>query len=321
MEHLLERDFRPRRGVLLAFGHDEEVGGLEGAAAVARLLSERGIHPAFVFDEGGVIVDGMVPGVSGPVAVVGITEKGYVSVELVVETDGGHSSTPPSETSIGILADAVRRLERTPLPTRMEPPVRALFEALAPEATMGHRLVFANLWLFAPLVIRLLGRFPETASMVRTTTAPTIFQAGVKDNVVPGHARAVVNFRILPGDSIQSVLEHARRTVADDRVRVAALPEQREPSHTSPVDSQHFALLSRTIREVFPDTVVAPYLVVGGTDARHFQELTEDIYRFMPLRLSRDDLKGIHGSNERVSVEGFRKAVGFYIRLLRNAAG
>src|SRR4030042_6987559 len=140
-------------------------------------------------------------------------------------------------------------------PPRMGPPGRALFEALAPEATIGHRLVFANLWLFAPLLIRLLGRVPETAAMVRTTTAPTIFQAGVKDNVVPGHARAVVNFRILPGDSIQGVLDHVRRTVADGRVRVSALPEPREHSHTSPADSQNFALLARTIREVFPDTV------------------------------------------------------------------
>jgi carboxypeptidase PM20D1 len=196
-----------------------------------------------------------------------------------------------------------------------------MFEALSPEAAISHRFVFANLWLFAPLLTRMLGRVAETAAMVRTTTAPTIFHAGVKDNVVPGHARAIVNFRILPGDSIQSTLDHVRRTVGDPRVRVSALAEQREPSHTSPVDSEHFALLARTIREVFPDTVVTPYLVVGGTDARHFQELTEDIYRFMPFQLSRDDLKGIHGSNERVTIDGFRKAVSFYVRLLRNAAG
>ncbi len=320
-EHLLEAGFKPRRTILLAFGHDEEIGGSEGAAVVARLLAERGAHPAFVFDEGGVMVEGMVPGVSGPVAVVGVGEKGYVSVELVVETDGGHSSTPPRENSIGILAGAVRRLESSPLPARFESPVRALFEALAPEATFGYRLVFANLWLFEPLVTRLLGRNPETAAMIRTTTAPTIFHAGVKDNVVPGRARAVVNFRILTGDTIQTVLDHVRRTLADDRIRVSALPNQRQPSAVSPTDSEHFALLARTIREVFPGTVVAPYLVLGGTDSQHFQDLTEDIYRFMPFRLSRDDLKGIHGTNERVSVEALVKAVDFYVRLIRNAAG
>ncbi len=319
--HLLEAGFQPRRTVLLAFGHDEEVGGEEGATAVARLLAERGTHLAFVFDEGGVIVEGVVPGVSAPVAVVGVAEKGYVSVELLVETDGGHSSTPPPQSSIGILAEAVRRLESSPLPARLESPVRALFEAIAPEARFGHRLVFANLWLFEPLMMRLLGRVPETAATIRTTTAPTIFQAGVKDNVVPGRARAVVNYRILIGDTIQTVLDHVRRIVADDRVRVSALSKQREPSAVSPIDAEHFALLGRTIREVFPGTVVAPYLVVGGTDSRHFQDLTEHIYRFMPFLLTRDDLKGIHGTNERVSVQAFEKAVDFYVRLIRNAAG
>lgn len=318
-EHLLETGFRPRRTVLLAFGHDEEVGGERGAAAVVRLLADRGTRPAFVLDEGGVMVEEMVPGVSGPVAVVGVAEKGYVSVELLVETAGGHSSTPPAESSIGILAEAVRRLESSPLPSRLETSVRGLFEALAPEARFGHRLVFANLWLFQPLVTKLLERVPETAAMARTTTAPTIFEAGVKDNVVPGRARAVVNFRILTGDTIQSVLGDARRIVADDRVQVSALAKQREPSAVSPADSEHFALLARTVREVFPGTVVAPYLVVGGTDARHFEELAEHVYRFMPFLLSRDDLKGIHGTNERLSVEAFAQAVNFYIRLVRNA--
>jgi carboxypeptidase PM20D1 len=320
-EHLLEAGFQPRRTILLSFGHDEEVGGTEGATAVARLLAERGTRLSFVLDEGGVMVEGIVPGVSGPVAVVGVAEKGYVSVELVVETDGGHSSTPPAESSIGILAEAVRRLERSPLPARIEPPVRALFEALAPEARFGHRLVFANLWLFEPLVTSFLGRSAETAAMIRTTTAATIFHAGVKDNVVPGRARAVVNYRILTGDTIQTVLDHVRRTLTDGRVRVSLLPEQREPSAVSRADSEHFALLAHAIREVFPGTVVAPYLVLGGTDSRHFQGLTEDIYRFMPFCLSQDDLKRIHGTNERVSVEAFVRAVDFYVRLIRHCAG
>ena len=139
--------------------------------------------------------------------------------------------------------------------------------------------------------------------------------------MIPGRARAVVNFRILPGESIESVLEHVRRTVADDRVHVSALPKRREPSSTSRIHSEHYAVLSRTIREVFPGAIVAPYLVVGGTDARHFYPTSEHVYRFMPFLLSERDLEGIHGTDERVSVEGLSKAVHFYLRLLRSAAG
>lgn len=320
-EHLVQDGFQPRRTVLLAFGHDEEIGGTEGAAAVASLLAERGIRPAFVVDEGGAVVDGMIPGLAGPAAVVGIAEKGSVSVELVVETEGGHSSTPPLQGSIGILADAVRRVERARLPARLESPVRAILETTAPEARFGYRLVFANLWLFGPIITRILGSASETAPLVRTTTASTVFQAGTKENVVPGRARAVVNFRLLPGDTIDGVIDHVRRTVADDRVRVTALPIQREASRVSPTDTEHFDLLSRTIRQTFPGAVVTPYLVLGGTDSRLYQDLTDNVYRFMPFRLSRDDLKGIHGTNERVSIEALAKAVSFYMRFIRNAAG
>lgn len=320
-EHLVTRGFRPRRSVLLAFGHDEELWGPEGAGSVARLLEERGIRPAAVFDEGGAVVEGTFPGVGAPVALVGVAEKGSVNVELSVQTQGGHSSTPPPESSIGILAGAVRRLERTPMPARMTPPVRSLLEALAPEATFGYRIVFANLWLLSGVVTRIMGGNPITAPMVRTSTAPTIFHAGIKANVVPGQAEAVVNFRILPGDTVASVLDHVRRTIADDRVVVSPSGRRREPSSVSSVDSDAFRLLARTIREVFPGTVVAPYLVLGGTDARHFRPLTENVYRFMPLRLTEEDTGRLHGTNERVSVEALATAVRFYVRLLTSGAG
>jgi carboxypeptidase PM20D1 len=320
-EHLLAEGFRPRRTALFAFGHDEELGGPEGAAAVAALFQERGIRPALVLDEGGSVVEPMVPGVAEPLALVGIAEKGYLSAELTVEVPGGHSSAPPRETSIGVLADAIDRLEGKPLPSRLTPPARALFDAVAPELSLGPRLVLANLWLFEPVLIRLLESRAEVAALVRTTTAPTIFEAGMKDNVIPARARAVVNFRILPGESIESVLEHVRRTVADPRVKVSLLPKRREPSTTSRVHSPHYALLSRTIRKVFPGAIVAPYLILGGTDARHFHPTSEDVYRFMPFLLSERDLEGIHGTDERVSIDALSKAVRFYLQLLGDAEG
>jgi carboxypeptidase PM20D1 len=320
VEHLVGEGVRPQRTVLLGMGHDEELGGAQGATGLARLLGERGVHPVFVLDEGGAIVDGLVPGVSGPVAVVGITEKGYVSVELVVEIPGGHSSAPRGESAIGVLVEAVRRLEKNPMPARIEPPVRRFLEALAPHARMPLRLAFANPRLFERLIIRAFQRIPETASAVRTTTATTIIAAGEKDNVIPPRARAVVNFRILPGDSVASVLEHAHRTVADDRVHVGVLQKAREPSNVSPIDSPNFNLLSRTVREVFPGAIVAPYLMVAATDSRHFEGLTRDVYRFMPFRLTNRDIEGIHGTNERIRIEVLADVVTFYARLITNAA-
>ncbi len=319
-EALLREGLRPRRTIFFAFGHDEELGGDAGAARIASLLGERGARPILVLDEGGSILEGVIPGVTAPVAAVGIAEKGYVSLELEATAPGGHSSTPAAETSIGLLAAAVGRLERTPLRARLDGASRLLLESVGPEASFGHRMIYGNLWLFAPLVERALASRPATAAMIRTTTAVTVFQAGIKDNVIPSRARAVVNFRILPGDSIESVLSHARSVVAEPRIEIRALPKRREPCPPSRTDGEGWELLARSIREARPGTVVAPYLMLAGADARHFRGLSDSVYRFMPLVVDLDDTRRIHGTNERVRVAGYAELVRTYRRLLENAA-
>lgn len=322
VEALLARGFRPRRSVYLAFGHDEEVGGGLGAGHIARLLSQRGVRLAFVVDEGGVVADGVIPGMSAPVALVGVAEKGYLSVELTVRAQGGHSSAPPEETSIGILSRAVGRLERNPMPRDVRGATALMFDYLAPEMGFGHRLVLGNRWLLGWAAERAIGAAPSGDALLRTTTAPTIFQAGVKDNVIPPIARAVVNFRILPGDSVGGVLQRVRRTIDDPRVEIATLGgSATEASRVSDVTSDNFHTLHRTIRQVFPAAIVAPWLVIGGTDARYYWELTPDVYRFSGGRLTPEDLNRFHGTNERIGVEDYGRMIRFYIQLLRNAAG
>jgi carboxypeptidase PM20D1 len=321
VELLLAEGFRPRRTVLLAYGHDEEVGGARGAAAIAALLESRGVRPWMVVDEGGVIGSGMMPGVARPTALVGIAEKGFASVELIVETPGGHSSMPPARGSIVRLGEAVRRLEDAPPAARIDGPTLELFDRVGPEFPLLQRAVFANLWLTRPLVLRTLAATPATNAMVRTTTAPTIFEAGTKENVLPGRARAVVNFRILPGDSVAGVVEHVRSTVRDTLVRVRLMEGfASEPSSVSRTDGEAFALLERTIRQTAPDALVSPYLVLGGTDARHFHRLSDAVFRFLPVRMAQADLARLHGTDERVAVADYEAAIGFYRQLVLNAA-
>ncbi|MFP2930210.1 M20 family peptidase [Pyxidicoccus sp. 3LG] len=318
VEGLLAAGHPPRRTVLLAFGADEEVGG-KGAETMARLLGERGVKLESVLDEGGMMMTGTVPGVTAPVALVGVAEKGFVSAELVVEGEGGHSSMPPKQTAVGVLSRAVTRLEEEPMGAELRGGSRALFEFVGPEMPFGMKLVFANLWLFEPLVLRQLEAQPSTNAAVRTTTAATMFEGSVKDNVLPARARAVVNFRILPGDSVEGVLAHVRRVVDDPRVKVGTLNFKSEPSPVSRTDSEAWGVLQRSIRQVFPEAVAAPYLMVGATDARYFTELSDSVYRFMPLRLERADLARLHGKDERVSVAGYASAVRFYAQYLLNA--
>lgn len=322
VEALLGEGFEPGRTVYLAFGHDEEVGGGRGARAVAALLAERGIEPEFLLDEGGAVTEGLLPGLSAPVAIVGVAEKGYVTLELTTKIAGGHSSMPPDETAVGILSRAVERLQTRQFPRDIRGATAAMLDYLAPELPLAGRVALANRWLFGGLIERRMGATPPGNALLRTTTAPTIFQAGVKENVLPSSARAVVNFRVLPGDSVAGVVAHVNEVVGDPRVEVRVLgPTVAEPSPVSDIASPDFALLLRTIRQVVPDAVVAPWLVVGATDARHFTGLTLDVYRFGAARLGPGDLRRAHGTDERVGVENYGEMVRFFVQLLRNAAG
>lgn len=316
-EALLAQNVQPQRTVYFAFGHDEEVGGDHGAAVIAAELERRGIRPEFVLDEGGALMREAVPGLRGPLACIGVAEKGSVGVRLEVQAVGGHSSAPPRQTAVGKVAAAVAALERNQFPPRITPPVAEMLRYLAPELPLvPHRLVAANLWLFEPFLLRALTGEPATNASVRTTTAATMIGGGVKENVLPASAWALVNYRILPGDSVASVLAHVERTVADPDVAVAAAPRAREPTGVSPTTTPAFRYLSQTIRNVFPDAVVAPYLTIGGTDVRHYSRVSQNLYRFMPLQADRSDLARMHGANERVSVEVYRKGVEFYAHLL-----
>lgn len=321
VELQINQGFQPQRTVYLAFGDDEEVGGSAGAAQIADLLRERHVALEYVLDEGLAIADGIVPEIRTPVALIGIAEKGFVSLELSVKVDSGHSSTPPPQTAIGILSAAVSRLEERQMTASIEGVTRQMLKTIGPELPFGKRLMMANLWLFKPWVARTLSTSPATNATIRTTTAATIIAGGLKENVLPSTARAVVNFRILPGDSIERVVSHVREVVDDQRVSVNRFGAfASEPSPVSSVNSADFQTIQRTIREVFPGVLVAPALVIAATDSRHYGKLTNNIYRFSPLRMRQEDLERVHGTNERVSIDDHARSVTFFFHLIRHSA-
>jgi carboxypeptidase PM20D1 len=319
VEALVTQGYTPARTVYFAFGHDEEVSGLKGARSIVELLTSRNVHLTYVLDEGMVVTEGILKGIERPVALVGLAEKGYISVELIVDGQGGHSSMPPRQTSVGILANAIVRVEGNPMPGRIEGPAKLLFETLAPEMPFGNRVILSNLWLLSGLAQKILSGSPPTDAILRTTTAPTMLEGSVKENVLPKRARAVVNFRILPGDSLQSVVEHVKQVIADDRVQVHPIEGfGQDPSPVSDVAGPGYKSVERTIRQVFPTAIVAPSLVLGATDSRHYQALADGVYRFSPQRMGPDDRPRYHGTNERVSVKNFAECVRFYAQLIRN---
>ena len=322
VDTLLSAGFQPKRTVYLAFGQDEEIGGLEGAEKIGQLLKSRGVEIEFLQDEGGLITKGMVPGVKAPVAVIGTSEKGYLSLVLTVDTEGGHSSMPPKDSTIGILSEAVHRIERRPMPPHVRGPVGDFLDYAGGNASFPLNAVFKNLWLFGPVVQRVLAASPDTNALLRTTAAPTIFRAGTKDNIMPSHAEAVVNFRILPGDSIASVTEHVREVIHDPRVKVQPISGEppAEPSKQSSPESPNFKRLQKTVVQIYPDAISVPFVYIAASDTKHYVPITKDVYRFLPILAVTADLDRIHGTNERISTDNFAKAVQYYAQLIRNAS-
>lgn len=318
-ESLLAEGYRPRRTIYIALGHDEEKAGTEGAGNIGDLFRERGLRFALVQDEGMPISVGLVPGVDEPVALIGIAQKGEGSLELTVSGESGHSSMPPPSTTVGRLARAIARIEENPMAGGLAGPVSMLFDQVGAEMKFGQRLAFANRWLFGPIIEAQLEGKPSTNASLRTTLAPTMFRGSNKDNVLPVRSSAVVNMRIHPRDSIESVVEHVKSVIDDPAIEVSVMDGAQEPSVVSSPDTPAYAALAKSIRETFPEVrLIAPALFVAISDTRHVKDLSDNIYRFHPLWLDSEDLKRLHGPNERISVDHYFGYVKFMRRLIQN---
>jgi carboxypeptidase PM20D1 len=319
VEYLLKAGYAPQRTIILGFGHDEEIGGKHGASAIASLLQERGVRLEAVIDEGLAIIENFSSLFPKPCAMIGVAEKGYMTVLLSVHTTGGHSSTPPKETAISILSAAIGKLSRQPMPARLTEIVKELFRRIAPHQKGFIRFLLNNHQLFGPVLLGKFENSPAMNAMVRTTFAPTIFQAGIKDNILPTSASAAVNIRILPGDDIDSVMKYLKRVVDDPRIDIQVQSEFfTNPSPISSTSTPSFKLLEKTILDIFPETIVAPGLVLGGTDCRYYQPLTSNAFRFMPIVVHPQDMGRVHGANERINTEDYCQSVVFYQKLIQN---
>jgi len=315
IEGLLSIGFIPQRTWWIAFGCDEEVRGSHGAARISQAMSREGLKFAFVLDEGGAVAEGFFPGLHRPVAVIGIAEKGNLDLRLSCSRDGGHSSTPKNPTSLGEIAAAIARIERRQPRGRFTFPVRALLRALGKEAPLPMAMLFLNLWLFGPLLKSSLKRNSTTNAMIRDTHATTMAKGSEASNVISTEASAVINFRMLPGTTIEQVLDWVRKTIRDDSMKMEVLFHT-PPSRISNPESQEFLMIEAVIAKVFPSAITAPYLMFGGTDALWYEQVSDNVYRFTPALMDREELSRMHNSDERFSLENLGKAIQFYVQLI-----
>ncbi len=319
-EKLAAEGFAPSRDIYFLFGHDEELGGFSGAGEIAKLLTSRGVHFEWTLDEGSGLVQGIIPGVASPVALLSIGEKGSTTLRFTASAPGGHSSAPGKDTAVSIAARAVIAVTDNPYPLELDDNIVAFLHVIAPDMPFLQRMALANLWLTGSVIKNQLAEDPSTAAALHTTTAPTIIEGGEKTNVLPQRTEAFVNYRIHPRDNVEAVKERAIRLIDDDRVRVEAVGG-REPSPSASTNSKGYRAMEKTVAAVFGDVPTAPFLTLQGTDTRHYIGLADDNYRFTPFIYHSGDLARIHGNDERVLIEDLVRGAAWYEALLRETAG
>ncbi|MBL8547560.1 MAG: M20/M25/M40 family metallo-hydrolase [Hyphomonadaceae bacterium] len=320
-EYLAKQGKRPVRTIIFAFGHDEELGGEDGAVQVAALLAERGVRAWFVLDEGMAALSEH-PLTGGPASMIGISERGFGTMRVHAVGQPGHSSMPPPETAVSLVSEAVVRIHDMPIEQRLEGgPALDMMRALAPEISLTNRMAVANEWLFGPLLRERMAQDRTARALMGTTVAPTMLNGGVRPNVLPAEATAMINYRFHPRDTAAEILERARGEVADlEGVDVDWADTPREATATSSTTSASYALLAALSTAVMPDAPVAPGLVLAGTDSRNYSEVAENVYRFQPMMFGADDLAGIHGTNEHLSFANLDRTIRFYIGLMEAGA-
>lgn len=323
---LLKVGFEPKRTVYLAFGEDEEVSGTRGAAQIAKILKDRNVRLSFLLDEGGTIMEGSVPGIDKPVGLIGVAEKGHLSLVLKSQTAPGHASAPGETTSIGALALAIATLENNPFPQDLGM-AEFMMSFLADELPFTEKLALANPWLFGGKIKKRFAADATTNAVTRTTIAPTIIHGGHTENVLPASAEATINLRLMPGDTLVDVYKHINELVGDETVKVMPAHEEQlygdhswDPTEISDVDSPQFHILLNLIKASVPGALAAPFLMTGATDARHYLQVSDRVFRFSPYLLTNEDVESVHGINERLSFENASRIVGFMIELIERLA-
>ncbi|MBP5343348.1 M20/M25/M40 family metallo-hydrolase [bacterium] len=315
LEENLKFDYKPKRDLYLCFGADEEIYGTS-QYEILEILKNDGVRPMLVFDEGGGVIKNAFPGVKDYTALLGTAEKGMFDVKLSLDTSGGHSSSPKKNGPIIELSRALERLDKHPMKPQFCMTTKELLNKLGRHSSFIYKMIFANLWLFKGLLKRvfmLLGG--DTKALVSSTFAFTVINGGNQTNVIPSHVEANINVRQAPFNSKEEIISHIKKTIKNDRIKIEVLNESKMYKECE-INTEGYNLIKETIKDVYPGSIVSPFIMIGGTDARHYNEISDCIIRFTPIKIENIERKGIHGTNEAIKIETLKKCLEFYLDLL-----
>ncbi|MGI6161121.1 MAG: M20/M25/M40 family metallo-hydrolase [Christensenellales bacterium] len=313
LEEKLSNGDAPQRGICVALGHNEETAHESGAIETAKMLKDRGYEFEFIMDEGGAFMDGAQFGADGVFGLIGLCEKGYSDIRIIARSNGGHASRPPKNTAAGEVARAVCNLEKRPMEARLTPVVRSMIESMGPAMRFPFNVMAANLWLFAPVFKHKLSKSRLGNAFIRTTSAVTMLSGSSQANVLPDVADAVINARLLPGDSTEDVIRHIAKRAAGLEIEPITL---NAASPSADVGHYGYKQAAKAL-EYATGCRVAPYIMTGGTDSRFYQSLSDCVIRCTPFVSYKDDGHTMHAANERLEISSFYMGIEFYSRLIK----
>jgi carboxypeptidase PM20D1 len=313
---LCAEGWKPKRDIWFAFGGDEERTGIQGAMETAKWFKEQGLRFDWILDEGTPIAENQVKGIDSPLALISIEEKGYLSLNLTVAQEPGHASRPPKVQAAAVLARALCRIAKRPFPCRLSPTVEMFFLLIAPLVPGIRGFVMRHARAFGPLFFAAAAATPTIVSMLRTTAAITQLEGSAADNVLPSEVRAVINLRLLWPWTVETATTFIERAINDKRVQVSTYGLGTDPVPASGEYRRGWPLLEAALAEAWPGIPLLPFIMVATTDSRHYQKLSDCIYRFNPHKLDPKELSGVHGHDERISTDNLRKGLAFYSQLL-----
>lgn len=318
VEELLRNNYVPERTVYLAYGNDEESSGNLGAKEITDYLQKKGVTLDFLLDEGGFITKGQFPTINKPIALISTCEKGFINLQLDLECEPGHASVPPNEQCIAIMSKSIYALDKHRPRAHISTGIfKNLLDHLIPHFHPIIRVIFSYYKWMTPLLDLVLSANPPTNALIRTTVSPTIFQSGIKDNVLPSFAKAVLNIRIHPLDSIKKVVTYVR-SIIDKRINITILPGETEPSKVACVECQEFSMIYNTVENTFKDVIISPFLFVAASDSRHYRRISKNSYGFTPFFIDKTDVSKFHGFDERIHEDNYIQLIQFYNSLIQN---